>query len=174
VLGDAEALPFPAERFDAVLSIFGVMFAPDQPRAARELLRVARPGATIALANWTPAGFVGQMLKTVTRHVPPPAGVSSPLLWGTEARLRELFGDCVSSLTARPTEVVFRFRSPAEYVEVFRRFYGPVLKAFETVGEAGAPALHADLVALARQFDRGGGAGVAIPAQYLEVIAVRA
>src|SRR5262245_42017647 len=110
--GDAEALPFPDGTFDAALSIYGAMFAPNQERAARELLRVVRPGGRIAMGNWTPDGFIGQMLKTVSKHVPPPAGVAAPTLWGTEARLRELFGAGVSSLEVRPRDFVFRFRSP--------------------------------------------------------------
>jgi SAM-dependent methyltransferase len=172
---DAEALPFPDASFDAAVSIYGVMFAPDQERAAREMLRVVRRGGRVAVASWTPAGFVGEMLKTVSKRVPPPPGVSSPLLWGTEARLRALFGAGVSSLEARPRDFVFRFRSPEEFVEVFRRTYGPTLKAFEAVGEAGAPGLEADLVSLVRRFDRNGGRGpISVPAEYLEAVAVRA
>jgi SAM-dependent methyltransferase len=172
--GDAEALPFPDGSFDAALSIYGAMFAPNQERAASELLRVVRRGGKIATASWTPDGFVGEMLKTVSKHVPPPAGVQPPTLWGTEARLRALFGSGVSSLDVRPRDFVWRFRSPEEFVAVFRRFYGPTLKAFEAVGEAGAGALQADLEALARRFDRNRGGPVAIPARYVEAIAVRA
>lgn len=173
VEGDAEDLPFGDGVFDAVLSIYGVMFAPDAPRAARELLRVVRPGGRIALASWTPQGFVGEMLRTVAKHVPPPAGVPPPTAWGTEARLRELFGDDVESLRAEPREFVFRFRSPEEYVDVFRRFYGPTLKAFEAAGPNGEAALRRDLLDLARRFDRNGSGPIAVPAQYLEVVAVR-
>jgi SAM-dependent methyltransferase len=172
---DAEALPFADAAFDAAVSVFGVMFAPDQERAAREMLRVVRRGGRVATAAWTPAGFIGEMLKVVSKRVPPPPGVSSPLLWGTEARLRALYGDRISSLAAKPRHFVFRFRSPDEFVDVFRRTYGPTLKAFEAVGEAGAPGLHADLVALVRRFDRNGGAGpIAVPGEYLEAVAVRA
>ncbi|MBL9088887.1 MAG: class I SAM-dependent methyltransferase [Planctomycetia bacterium] len=173
VEGDAERMPFADASFDAVLSIYGVMFAPDAPRAARELLRVVRPGGRIALANWTPQGFVGEMFRVVGRHVPPPAGVTPPTAWGTESRLRELFGDGLASLEVRERDFVFRFRSAAEFVDVFRRFYGPTLKAFQTVGTAGEAALHADLLDLARRFDRNGTGPVAMPAQYLEVIATR-
>lgn len=173
VEGDAEALPFADGAFDAVVSIYGAMFAPDAPRVAAELLRVVRPGGRIVMANWTPAGFVGEMLRTVSRHVPPPAGVTPPTAWGTESRLRELFGDGLSSLEVRPREFVFRFRSADEFVDVFRRFYGPTLKAFEAVGAAGEAALRADLLDLARRFDRNGRGPVAMPAEYLEVVAVR-
>jgi SAM-dependent methyltransferase len=173
--GDAEALPFPDASFDAVVSVWGVMFAADQDRAAAELLRVLRPGGRLALASWTPDGFVGEMLKTVSRHVPPPAGVRSPLLWGTEARVRELLGRGLSRLEARPRDFVFRFRSPSDFVDVFRRWYGPTFKAFEAVGPKGEAALRADLEALARRFDRNGGTGpVAMPAGYLEVLGTRA
>ena len=173
VEGDAEALPFADGAFDAVVSIYGAMFAPDAPRVAAELLRVVRPGGRIVMANWTPAGFVGEMLRTVSRHVPPPAGVTPPTAWGTESRLRELFGDGLSSLEVRPREFVFRFRSADEFVDVFRRFYGPTLKAFEAVGAAGEAALRADLLDLARRFDRNGRGPVAMSAEYLEVVAVR-
>jgi len=172
--GDAEALPFADGAFDAALSIYGVMFAPDQERAARELVRVVRPGGRIAVASWTPDGFVGAMLRVVSKHVPPPAGVASPLLWGTEARLRELLGGAVASLEVAARDFVFRFRSAEEFIEVFRRYYGPTLKAFEAVGEAGAPALRGELEELVRRFDRNRGGPVAVPAQYVEAVAVRA
>jgi SAM-dependent methyltransferase len=171
---DAEALPFPGGSFDAVLSIYGVMFAPDQEKAAGEILRVVRSGGRIALAGWTPEGFIGQMLKVVSKHVPPPPGVRPPVLWGTEARLEELFGTGVSSLEVTPRDFVWRFRSAEEFVEVFRRFYGPTLKAFEAVGEAGAKALEDDLVSLVRRFDRNRGGPVAVPAQYAVAVATRA
>jgi len=169
--GDAEALPFPDASFDAVLSIYGAMFAPDPPRAAREMVRVVRPGGRIGMGNWTPDGFVGEMLRMVGRHVPPPAGVAPPTLWGTEERLHQLFPDA-ASIEVHPRDFVWRFRSVEEMVDVFRRWYGPTLKAFDAVGEAGAPALRADFEALVRRFDRGGGRGgpVAVPARYLEVV----
>lgn len=172
--GDGEALPFPDGAFDAAISIFGVMFTPNPPKAAAELLRVVRRGGRIALASWTPDGFVGEMLKLVSKHVPPPPGVSPPPLWGTEARLREWLGGGVSSLTVTPREFVFRFRSAEEFVDVFRRFYGPTLKAFEAVGEKGADGLRADLEALVRRFDRNQAGPVAVPSRYTEAIAVRA
>ena len=173
VEGDAEALPYPDASFDAVLSCVGVMFAPDQERAAAELVRVCRPGCSIALANWTPASFVGGIFRTVGKHVPPPAGVRPPGQWGTRERLEELLGAAVTDLRITEREFVFRFRTAAEFTDFFRANYGPVRKAFEALDEAGQARLHADLTALATEHDRGPGPSVAIPSQYLEVIATR-
>jgi ubiquinone/menaquinone biosynthesis C-methylase UbiE len=173
VEGDAEALPFPDDSFDAVTSVFGCMFAPDHARAAAELLRVCRPGGTIALASWTPEGFIGELFRTVSAHVPPPAGLQSPLLWGTEAHLRELFGERIASLEVAERTFTFRFRSAEELVAVFRSWYGPTLKAFEALEGPAQEALEADLVALVRRFDRLGTDAVAIPATYTEAVAVR-
>jgi SAM-dependent methyltransferase len=174
VEGDAEDLAFPDASFDAVLSALGVMFAPDQERAAAELARVCRPGGTIGLVNWTPEGFIGQLLKTVSRHVPPPAGVRPPGQWGTEARLRELLGDAVSRLEITRRTYVWRFRSPDEFAGFFKERYGPTRKAFEALDEAGRRRLWDDLTALARGHDTEPGLTVAMPAEYLEVVATRA
>jgi ubiquinone/menaquinone biosynthesis C-methylase UbiE len=171
--GDAEALPFADASFDSVISVLGVMFTADQDRAASELVRVARPGGTIALANWTPSSFVGEMFRTVARHVPPPAGVRSPLQWGTEPRLAELFGDRVSDLLVRPRTFVFRFRSPEEFVAFFRTNYGPVHTAFAKLDDAGRGRLGDDLAELAATHDRSAGPSLAIPSEYLEVVATR-
>jgi ubiquinone/menaquinone biosynthesis C-methylase UbiE len=171
--GDAEQLPFPTGSFDAVLSVFGAMFAPNHARTADQLARVTRPGGRIGLASWTPDGFIGHMLKTVSAHVPPPAGVPSPLLWGSEPYLRELFGDQLDSLTSTERTFTYRFRSAEAFVDYFRTYYGPTLKAFEAVGDTGADALHADLVDLVRQHAGTETGPVAIPATYLETVAVR-
>ncbi len=171
--GDAEAIPFPDGSFDAVLSVFGSMFAPDQEGAAAELLRVCRPGGRIGLATWTPDGFIGQMLKVVTTHVPPPRGVASPLLWGSETHLRRLFGDEIDTLDCREQTITLRFRSAGAFVDLFRTYYGPTLKAFEAAGEEGAKALAADLVDLVRRHAGTGSGVVAIPARWLETVAVR-
>jgi SAM-dependent methyltransferase len=171
--GDAEDLDFPDASFDAVLSCLGVMFAPDQERAAAELVRVCRPGGTIGLVNWTPSGFIGQLLKTVAKHVPPPAGVKSPALWGTEERLRELLGDAVSRLEITPRTFVFRFRSPEEFAGFFRDRYGPTHKAFAALDEAGRQRLWDDLTALAHEHDSEEGLTVAMASEYLEVVATR-
>ena len=171
--GDAEALPFADGSFDAVISVLGVMFTADQEAAASELLRIARPGGTIALANWTPSSFVGEMFRTVARHIAPPAGVRSPLQWGTEPRLVELLGEGASELLVRPRTFVFRFRSPDEFVDFFRGNYGPVHTAFSKLDEPGRGALHRDLAELATSHDRSIGPSLAIPSEYLEVVATR-
>lgn len=171
--GDAEDLPFADASFDAVVSVLGVMFTADQERAASEVMRVARPGGTIALANWTPSSFVGEMFRAVGRHVPPPTGVRSPLQWGTEPRLAELLGDGVSELLVRPRTFVFRFRSPDEFVDFFRTNYGPVHTAFAKLDEPGRAALRRDLADLAASHDRSTGPSLAMPSEYLEVVATR-
>jgi ubiquinone/menaquinone biosynthesis C-methylase UbiE len=172
--GDAEALPFPNRSFDAVTSVFGAMFAPDQRRAASELVRVTRPGGTIALSSWTPDGFIGDLFRTVAAHVPPPPGVASPMLWGTRKHLEELFGDAIGPLDVLERTFTFRFRSAEEFVDFFRTWYGPTLKAFAALEDPQARrALRDDLVALARRHDRlGSGEAIAIPAAYAEAIAV--
>jgi ubiquinone/menaquinone biosynthesis C-methylase UbiE len=171
--GDAEALPFGDASFDAVTSVFGCMFAPDHAKAAEELLRVVRPGGTIALASWTPDGFIGELFRTVAGHVPAPAGVQSPMLWGTEKHLRELFGDGIASLEVAERTFTFRFESAEEFVSFFRTWYGPTLKAFESLDPTAQQALELDLVQLARRWDRLGTDAIAIPSTYTEAVAVR-
>ena len=171
--GDAEALPFPDASFDAVLSVFGSMFAPDHEQAAAELLRVCRPGGTIALASWTPEGFIGDLFRTIAAHVPPPAGVRTPMLWGTESHLRGLFGDGIASLEVTERTFTWRFRAAEEFAELFRLWYGPTLKAFAALEGDARDALEADLVALARRHDRLDGDATAIPATYTEAVAIR-
>jgi len=174
--GDAEALPFDDATFDCVLSTFGVMFAPDQERAAAELLRVCRPGGRIGMANWTPDGFVGKVFATTTSHVMPdgpPPGLKPPPLWGTEERLRELFGDEVTELVVQRTECVFRFHSPEHWGDVFRTYFGPTKVAFETLGDD-ADALAEELLDLARRSSRGGERAMIVPGEYVEVVATRA
>lgn len=171
VEGDAEHLQFDDGTFDLALSTYGIMFAADQQQAAREIARVVRPGGKIAMANWTPEGFVGQFLKTVGKHVPPPLGVSSPVLWGTEARLHELFPEVRSIRVARK-EFVFRYLSAEHFIEIFRRFYGPSYKAFGALDAGGQTRLAGDLTALCARFGRGGRA-IAIPSEYLEVVIER-
>lgn len=171
--GDAEELPVGDFAFDAVLSVFGVMFAPDQPAAARELVRVCRPGGTIALASWTPSGFIGELFRVVGRYVPPPAGVASPLAWGTEERLRELVGPGLSELWTEHRSFTFRYRSARHFVEFFRLHYGPTLKAFEALDAEGQDALATELEALAERRNRSRQGALAVPAEYLEVVATR-
>jgi len=170
---DAEALPFADGSFDAVTSVFGAMFAPDHARTAAELLRVCRPGGTIALAGWTPGGFIGGLFRTVGEHCPPPAGVQSPLLWGTESHLGELFGDHVASLEVVERTFTFRFASAEQFVAFFRRWYGPTVHSFTTLDPSCRNALEHDLIDLARRFDRLHGDAVAIPATYLQAVAVK-
>ncbi|HYI24529.1 MAG TPA: methyltransferase domain-containing protein [Thermomicrobiales bacterium] len=171
--GDAEDLAFFDESFDVVLSTLGVMFAPNQDATARELVRVCRPGGKIGLANWTPEGYIGGMFRTIGRHVPPPAGLQSPLLWGTEERVRELFGDNISSLTAERRHFNFRYRSPEHCVHFFRSYYGPMRKAFEALDEAGQDDLTRDLLDLMAQFNRSSDGDLVVPSEYLEVVAIR-
>jgi SAM-dependent methyltransferase len=170
---DAEALPFADAAFDAVVSTFGVMFTPDPARAAAELLRVCRPCGRIGLANWTPDGLVGQLFKTIAKHVPPPAGVQSPALWGTSARLTELFGASARAIVAEPRHFVFRYRSPQHWLEVFRSTYGPVLKAFGALDAAAQRALGEDLLQLITRFNRADDGTVVAPSEYLEIVITR-
>jgi ubiquinone/menaquinone biosynthesis C-methylase UbiE len=174
VEGDAEALPFDDAEFDAVLSMYGAMFAPDHRRAAAELARVCRPGGSIGLASWTPTGFVGAMFRAIAAHVAPPAGVASPMLWGSEEHLAEIFGDTVRWTAHRRHIHTFRFASPEAFVDFFAAYYGPTYKAFEALGDT-ARELHADLTALAREWNRldDGSGAIAIPAEYLESVGER-
>jgi ubiquinone/menaquinone biosynthesis C-methylase UbiE len=169
-VADAEALPFPDSGFDVALSTFGVMFAPDHARTAHEMLRVVRDGGRIGMANWTPEGFLGQLFKTIGAHVPPPAGVRSPALWGTEAHLRELFGAGADSIEATRKIFNFRYASAEHWLQVFRDFYGPTNKAFAALEPDGQQALEQDILALLHRFNRAGSASLVVPAEYLEVV----
>jgi SAM-dependent methyltransferase len=173
VEGDAEALPSGDGEWDAVFSVVGVMFAPNQEQTAAELTRVCRPGGTIALANWTPDGFLGDLFRTIGRRVPPPPGVRAPVEWGSEPRLRELFGDRVRDLRVTPREFVFRFRSPGEFADYFRVHYGPTLKAFEALDEDHGKLLYADLVELVSRYNSATDGTAKIRAAYVEVLATR-
>jgi ubiquinone/menaquinone biosynthesis C-methylase UbiE len=171
---DAEQLPFADGSFDVVLSVYGVMFTPNQEQAAHELLRVCRSGGKIGLASWTPEGFIGQVFRTMGKYIPPPLGVKSPALWGTEARLRELFGDGISELTINRRFFVFRYHSAQHWLEIFRTYYGPVLKAFATLDAEGQANLTRDLTDLLNRFNEGGPDTLAVPSEYLEAVATRA
>src|SRR4051794_38423620 len=167
VEGDAEDLPFADASFDAVLSIYGVMFAPDHRRAAAELARVCRPGGRIALASWTPGGFIGETFRVFSGYLPPAPGLQPPVAWGDDLYLDTLFGRAAASRESHRRTAVFRFRSAEENVDFFRTYYGPTLRAFEALDPAPREALRADLLALARKYDRNGGTGpVAIAADY--------
>ncbi len=170
---DAEALPFGDGAFDAVLSSFGVMFAPNHVRAASEMVRVCRAKGRIGLANWTPRGFIGQLFKVIGQHVPPPPALTSPARWGSEDYLDQLFGGAASDIHTTPRDFAFRYRSPQHWIDVFRRWYGPVLKAFEVLPPAGQQRLELDLHSLVDRFNRSGDATMVVPAEYLEVVIVR-
>jgi ubiquinone/menaquinone biosynthesis C-methylase UbiE len=166
---DAEALPFADASFDVVLSTFGVMFTPNQDTAARELLRVCRPGGKIGLANWTPESFIGQMFKVLGKYVPPVAGVAPPSLWGTKARLDTLFGS-QAAVAAESRNFVFRYKSPAHWLEIFRDYYGPVLKAFASLNPEARKALEKDLYALLDQHNVAKDGTLVLPSEYLEAV----
>ncbi|MHC5544751.1 class I SAM-dependent methyltransferase, partial [Singulisphaera rosea] len=163
--------PFAEASFDAVTSIYGVMFAPDHRRAAAELARVCRPGGRIALASWTPDGFIGETFRVFSRYLPPAPGLEPPIRWGDETYLDSLFGDVAASMTSHRRTAILRFRSVEENVDFFRTYYGPTLRAFETLDPSGQESLRNDLLALARRYDRNGGTGpIAITGDYLETV----
>jgi SAM-dependent methyltransferase len=166
---DAENLPFEDASFDAALSTFGVMFAPDAPRAAAELKRVVRPGGRIGLASWTPEGFLGDLFRATGKHVPPPPGLQSPMQWGQPARLQELFG-LQAEIAANRRLFNFRYLSPAHFVAMFRRFYGPTLKAFDALDAGRQQELERDLLALLDKHNRGGADSLIVPGEYLEAV----
>jgi ubiquinone/menaquinone biosynthesis C-methylase UbiE len=174
VEADAQNLPFEDASFDVAISIFGAMFAPDQERAAAELLRVVKPGGRIGMANWTPNGSVGKMFRTIAKHAPPPPGIDSPLLWGTEDRLRELFGDGIADLQTEPRISRQPFRSADHYIEFFRTYFGPTQMAYERVGAEGEQALTDDLRAFLEAENTAGERAMVLEAEYLEVVATRA
>jgi ubiquinone/menaquinone biosynthesis C-methylase UbiE len=173
-VADVEALPFADASFDAVVSTFGVMFAPDHARSAAEMARVARPGGRIGLANWTPDSLIGRMFKVLGRYVPPPVGVQPPSLWGTEAHLRTLFGEAAAAVQATPRHFAFRYRSAAHFIHVFRTWYGPVNKAFAAQTPEKADALAAELADLLNGMNRAGPGSLVVPSEYLEVVVTRA
>ncbi|HTJ96643.1 MAG TPA: class I SAM-dependent methyltransferase [Rhodocyclaceae bacterium] len=167
---DAEHLPFPSGSFDVVMSTFGVMFTADQDKAAHELMRVCKPKGRIGLANWTPESFIGQVFKTIGTYIPPAAGVKSPSLWGTQARLEELFGHSARTIQFTTREFVFRYRSPAHWLEVFRTYYGPMNKVFAALDIEKQAAFTQDLRALMDRFNRSGDYSLVLPSEYLEVV----
>jgi hypothetical protein len=149
------------------------MFTPNQDVAAAELLRVCRSGGKIGLANWTPEGFIGQLFKTLGKYLPPPAGAKSPALWGTDARIREMFGASAASINIERRNFVFRYRSPEHFLEVFKSYYGPMLKAFAALDAANQQGLHNDLLALIARLNRAEDGTVVVPSEYLEIVVVK-
>lgn len=172
-VADAESLPFGDGAFDVALSSFGVMFAPDHGKSAAELLRVVRAGGRIGLASWTPDSFVGQLFKVVGKALPPPAGLMSPLLWGTEAYLGELFGDAAADIRTARHHYRFRYASPSHWLQVFRDFYGPVNKAFGALDFHGQALLEQEILALLARFNTAGSASLVVPAEYLEAVIIK-
>jgi len=170
---DAEALPFAPASFDYVVSTFGVMFTADQDKAAAELLRVCKPGGKIGLANWTPEGYIGRLFKTLGKHLPPPAGVKSPALWGTRTRIAEMFGGQASNIVTEPRMFAFRYRSPQHCLEVFKTFYGPMLKAYAALDANGQTALTRDLLDLIAEFNRAEDGTMVVRSEYLEVVVTK-
>ncbi len=169
--GDAENLSFADASFDVVLSTLGVMFAPNQEKVAGELLRVCRPGGMICLANWTPDSFVGEFFRTIGKHVPPPPLPNSPFRWGTEAGVRELLGDGVAEIRTERRSFAFRYRSAQHFVDYFKGYYGPSVKAFEALDAEGKEGLERDLVELVGRFNSSGDETAVVPSDYLEVVA---
>ena len=172
-VGDAEQLPYADDSFDVVLSAIGVMFTADHDRAARELVRVARPGGRIGLASWTPTGFVGQMLKTVGAHVTPPPAAKPATRWGSEDVVRELLGDRVRDVAAQPRTVRQRFLSAEHFADFFLTHYGPTHTAASKLDDAGKSALRADLVDLGQRFDEATDGGLVVGWEYLVVTATK-
>ena len=170
---DAEQLPFPDASFDAVLSTFGVMFTPNQELAAGELARVCRSGGKIGLANWTPESFIGQLFKALGRFIPPTPGLRSPALGGTRQRLEELFGAAARELHMTRRQFVFRYRSPAHWLEVFRHYYGPVNRAYAALDVSHQGNLTRDLLALLAEYNRSGDQTLVLPSDYLEIVVER-
>jgi SAM-dependent methyltransferase len=168
-----EQLPFADASFDVVLSTFGVMFTPDQDRAASELLRVCKSGGKIGLANWTPEGFIGQLFKTLGKYLPPPAGAKSPALWGTQARITEMFGAAAVSIKAERRHFTFRYRSPMHFLDVFRNYYGPTLKAFAALDETNQRRLADDILTLIASMNRAEDGTMVLPSEYLEIVIVK-
>lgn len=173
--GDAEALSYDDASFDAVVTMFGAMFAPRPELVAAELKRVCRPGGFIAMANWTPRGFIGQMFKTMSAHVTPPAGMPSPVLWGVEETVRERFGEGISKLEMTPQMCRFAFPfPPADVVEHFRLYYGPTRKAFGTLDETKQAALRNDLEQLWSEHNQATDGTTVVDSEFLKVVAIRA
>lgn len=172
-VADAEHLPFEDKSFDAVVSTFGVMFTPNQQQSAAELQRVVKTGGKIGMANWTPDSFIGQLFRTIGQHVPPPAGVKSPALWGSRDWIVQTFGSSCEVSSFQRKNFLFRYRSAAHFIDYFRTFYGPMQKAFEALDSSGQTALRTDIVALIDKFDISTGDSLCVSSEYAEVVLER-
>lgn len=173
-VGDAQALPFPDRQFDSVISVFGVMFAPDQAKAASELLRVCRPGGTIGLASWMPDGFGGDFFRAVSKYVPPPPGLQPPVRWGTEQGLKDLFGAGARSIRSQKRTLEQHFESAEHMLDTFRTYFGPMHRAFEVTQGPAQEALRADVLGVYEKYGRKGARGFRVACDYLETIAEKA
>jgi ubiquinone/menaquinone biosynthesis C-methylase UbiE len=173
-IADAEQLPFDDASFDAVVSTFGVMFTPNQAKAASELLRVCRPGGTIGMANWTPEGFIGQVFKTLGKFIAPAAGVSSPALWGTRQFIEQHFGPKARHIDFESKAFVFRYRSPEHFMDVFRTYYGPIHKAFMTLDQGGQSALAQDLNATIAKLNTASDGSMRVPSAFSQIVVTKA
>jgi ubiquinone/menaquinone biosynthesis C-methylase UbiE len=172
-VADAENLPFADASFDAVVSTFGGMFSPDQDRTSAEMIRVCKSGGRIGLANWTPESFIGQLFKTIGKYLPPPSGLKSPAVWGTHGWLETTFTPAAFTLAAETRYFKFRYRSPQHFLEIFRAYYGPMLKAFEALAEPDRKSLSCDIIDLIRRYDTSGDETIVVPSEYLEVILIK-
>lgn len=170
---DAEALPYEDQSFDVALSTYGVMFAPDHRKTAQELIRVVRSGGRIALANWTPEGFIGELFRLIARYVPPPAGLQSPMLWGTESHIIKLFGHAARDIRCVRRNFNFRYRSAAHWIELFRDFYGPTHKVYAALAPERQTSLTRDIAALLERMNTGGTRSLIVPSEYLEVVVTK-
>lgn len=171
--GDSEKIPFDDASFDVVLSTLGVMFAPNQEQAARELLRVCRPGGKIGLANWTPTGFIGELFRLIGKYVPPPAGVKPASLWGTEERLHELFGDGIASLETTKRNFMFRNRSASDWLELFSTYFGPMVMTFKALDPSKLEPFAHEVLSLLESYNCAKDGTLVVPSEYLEVVAIR-
>lgn len=169
-VADVEQLPFETASFDAVVSTFGVMFAPNQLQSAGEMSRVCRPGGHIGMANWTPDGFIGSLFKALGKHVAPPPGLNSPALWGSKPWISDVFAGNAQSVTINERNFVFRYGSPDEFVDFFKTYYGPVHKAFLALDPSGRTALEADLMALIDRFNTASDGSMRVPSAYAEIV----
>lgn len=171
--GDTENIPFADSSFDVVLSTLGVMFTPNQEKAASELLRVCRSGGKIGLANWTPTSYIGDLFRSIGKYVPPAPNLKPGALWGTEARLRELFGDEITSLQTTKRNFMFRYRSEAHWMEIFSTYYGPIVTAFQSLDAAGQQGLSQEITGLLEKYNRAKDGTLVVPAEYLESVAIK-
>ena len=169
-VADAENLPFADGTFDVVLSTFGAMFTPQHEKPATEMLRVCRSQGKIGLANWTPGSFIGALFRTIGKYIPPAAGMKSPALWGTRAHIDDLFGAQASAFHAEIRTFKFRYRSDEHWIEIFKSYYGPVLKAFESLDGSASRLLHADIKALIAQFNQARDGTMVVPSEYLQIV----